>query len=156
MPHSLTTRGAERLTGRERAQPSAFLGLAAGVGDELGDEGIGHDERRGHRRARPGNGLDREGVADVVAAGAAPGRRNRHTRQAVDHRRANQIDREVAGFVDPRGLRRNRLAREPLDRVLEGALIRSEIENHVAFNTKDTMDTKVKLLLVLALMLRAQ
>ena len=122
-PRSAPTARTRRWPRRSPARAATLLlRVAAGVGDELGDERVGHDERHGHRRARPRDRLDGERVADVVAAGAAPGRRNRHASRPWRGRRANHIERELAGLVDaarPAAPRpRARTARS----ILEGAL----------------------------------
>ena len=81
--------------------------------DRLGDERVvdGGDDRD-HRAGR-GQRFDRQRVADVVAARAAPLVGNRHAEQArAPASLAHQVARERRLLVDRRGLRRDALARE--------------------------------------------
>ena len=51
-------------------------------------------------------------------------------------RRVHHVGRELARLVDAGRARRDDLARELLDRLLEGFLFGGELENHIDINTK--------------------
>ena len=98
--------------------------------NHFGDERVGHRERDGHRGARARDRFNRERVAHVVAAGAAPLFRDRDAAQPVLRRRVDHICRELAAFVDARGTERDDVARERFDLLLERRLLGRELEDH--------------------------
>ena len=123
-------KGAERLARREAAQPGVLLLVGSEGGDRLRDErrvDAGDDRYHG---ARVRKRFERERVADIVAAAAPPGRRNRHAEQTFAGQHGDQLPREPRLLVD--GLRRRRdvFGGERGDPLLIGGLVVRELENH--------------------------
>ena len=88
--------------------------------DHLGDERVGDRQRHRDRGARARDRLDRQRVADVVAARRRPTLRNGDAEQALPRRRVHHVERKLARLVDGRRALRDTLARELLDGRLEG------------------------------------
>ena len=114
--------GTDRLAARERAQPAFALRISAGMRDHLGDERVGHRQRHRHRRAGACDGLDRQGVADVVLAEAAVHGRNGHAQQALVGRGVDHVGWKLTRLVDAGGALRDNLAGELRDLLLESFL----------------------------------
>ena len=117
---------ADRCPAREPAQPPIALLFAPGMRDELGDERIGHRQRDGDGRAGRRDRLEGERVAQVIAPGSAPSPGNRDAKEPLWCRGAHHVGGKLARLVDGGSPRRYDLARELLDRFLEGLLFRSE------------------------------
>ena len=123
---------ADRLAGGQPPQPALALLITSGMSDDLGDERIGHRQRHRDGRAAFGDRLDRQRVAQIIAAGTAPRDRNGDAEQPVLRRGVHDVGRVFAALVDRGGARRDDVARECFDGRLEGALFRGQIEMHVA------------------------
>ena len=67
--------------------------------------------------------IDGEDIAEKVEAGAAPFDRQRRAEQAAAGRGADDVERKLPCLVDRRRPRRDDLARELLDRLLEGEML---------------------------------
>ncbi len=122
--------GADHRAARQPPQPAIALRVCARVLDQLGHERVGDHERRGHRRARPPDGLDGQRIAEVVASGASPRGRHRHAVQTEARGGADHVRRELAARVDGGRARRHHLAREALGVGLERDLFRREVQKH--------------------------
>ena len=99
--------GAQRLTARQPPEPQLLLRVGTESRNRLDDERI--VDRGNHRddRARARQRFDRERVADVVLAGAAPFGADRHAHQAERRELAHEVARERALVVNRRRLRRD-------------------------------------------------
>ncbi len=84
----------------------------------------------GQRGARPRHRFEREDVADVVLAGAAPGGGDGHPHQAQLAAAPDQIAGELVVFVDARGHRSDLGVRERLDACAEVPLGGRRLEEH--------------------------
>jgi hypothetical protein len=122
--------GSERLAAGEPPQPGVLLRVGTEAGDRLRDKRV--VDRGNHRDNGAGVGerFDRERVADVVLAGAAPFAGDRHPHQSERRRFAHEIARERAAFVNHGCLRRHPLARKCLYYRLKRLLLFAELEFH--------------------------
>ena len=118
--------GADRLAARQLSQPALALRIASGVRDHFGHQRVGHRQRHRDGRAGPRDRFDRQRVADVVPAEAAPGLRDRDAEQPLPRRRVHHVGGKLARLVDAGRALRDDLARELLDLLLEGFLFGCE------------------------------
>ena len=87
-------------------------------------------EDDGERGARPRHRFEREDVADVVLAGAAPGGGDGHAHQPQLAAAPDEIARELVVFIDTRGHGRDFRVREHLDARAEVPLCGRGFEEH--------------------------
>ncbi len=87
-------------------------------------------EDDGERGARARHRFEREDVADVVLAGAAPGGRNGDAHQPQFAAAPDQIARELVFVVDARGDGRDFRVRKRLDARAEVPLCGRWLEEH--------------------------
>ena len=88
----------------------------------------GEDDRQ--RRAGGGDRLDRQGIADVVTAGAARLGRDRDPHQTAGPRRSHQVARKAVVRVDLRRAWSDLVVSEPADGFAKRLLLSRQFETH--------------------------
>ena len=120
-----------------RRSHCSFCAAPAGVRDQLGDERVVDDSETATVALGRGDRLDGERVAQ-----SSRGRRRPSSFGIVAPSRPRPAAARITSsgnsprLVDRRRPRRDDLARELLDRLLEGELFGSEIENHDSINAE--------------------